>query len=176
MGKEGNVDVKWMGAVLIVGSCGGFGLSIAAANRRQTRLLNQLVQLLKLMEWELRYRLTALPELCFLAAKEADGVLKKVFQDLSKALSQQSAPDSSECMGIVLRRNQDIPPKLRKALRRLGSVMGRFDLEGQLEGFRSIREEIQNALQNGGKEQEQRMRSYQTLCICAGLALVILLV
>lgn len=170
------MDIKWLGAVLVVGGCGGFGFSIASAHRRQDRLLRQLLRLLKQMEWELRYRLTALPELCRLASQEAEGMLKKVFQDLYRELSWQSAPETAACMGIVLRRNPDLPPKLRKALKHLGAVLGRFDLQGQLQGLQSVQEEIQRSLQDGGKEQEQRLRSYQTLGLCAGLALAILLV
>jgi len=170
------MELKWIGAVLVISGCGGFGFSIAAAHRRQEHLLRQLLRLLQLMEWELRYRLTALPELCQLAAKEAEGVLKKVFQDLHRELSWQSAPETAACMGLVLRRNPDLPPKMRRSLRHLGSVLGRYDLPGQLEGIQSVREEIQLSLQDGGKEREQRLRSYQTLGLCAGLALAILLV
>ena len=176
MGKEGTMGIKWVGAILIVGGCGGFGFSIASAHRHQGRMLQQLLRLLKLMEWELRFRLTALPELCTIASKEADGALKKVFQDLHREFSWQSAADTDACMGIALRRNPDLPPKVRRIMKHLGSILGRFDLEGQLQGLQAVQEEIRLAVHNGGKEREQRVRSYQTLGLCAGLALVILLI
>lgn len=176
MGKEGSMGVKWMGAVLVTVGCGGFGFSIAAAHRRQERMLRQLLRLMKYMEWELQFRLTALPELCQLAAKEADGVLKRIFSDLQRELSWQSAPEAGACMRLVLRRNPDLPPKLRRILKHLGSMLGRFELQGQLQGLRAVQEEIRNELQDAGKDREQRLRSYQTLGLCAGLALAIILV
>lgn len=176
MGDEGSMGIRWMGAILIIGGCGGFGFSIASAHRRQERLLRQLLGLLKQLELELRYHLSALPELCCFAEKQTKGVLKKVFQDLHRELNWQSAADTAACMGLALRRNPDLPPKVRRALSHLGNAMNRFDLDGQIVGLQTVQEEIRLSLQNGGKEREQRIRSYQTLSLCAGLALVILLV
>lgn len=176
MGKEGSMELKCVGAILIICGCGGFGFSIAWANRRQEQLLRQLLRVLKLMEWELRFRMTSLPELCQLAGKETEGKLRAVFQDLFRELSWQSAADAASCMGAVLQRNPDLPPKLRRILRHLGSVLGRFDLEGQLQGLQSIQEEITLSLLDSGKDKDQRLRSYQTLGICAGCALAIVLV
>lgn len=176
MGKEGSMELKWIGAILIVSGCGGFGFSIVSSHKRQERLLRQLLRILKLMEWELRYRLTSLPELCQLAEKETEGKLCVIFRDFYRELSWQNAPDAASCMGAVLRRNHDLPSKLRRILRHLGSVLGRFDLEGQLQGLQSVQEEITLSLLDGGKEREQRLRSYQTLCLCAGCALAIILV
>lgn len=169
------MEIKWMGAVLVIFGCGGFGYSIAAAHRRQERLLRQLQRSLRLVRWELQYRLTALPELCRLVGKETDGVIQKVFLDMHRELNWQSAPDASGCMAAALRLNPDLPPKVRRILKHLGSVLGRFDLQGQLDGIRAVQEEISQALLDDGKDRQQRLRSYQTLGLCAGCALAILL-
>lgn len=169
------MDIKWMGALLVIVSCGGFGFAIAAAHRRQETLLRQLSGILRRMHWELEYRMTALPELCRSVADEAEGPLKKVFSDLHRELLWQQRSEVSGCMRAALHRNPDLPPKLRRSLHHLGMILGRYDLNGQLQGLTSISKEVENLLLETGKDRQQRLRSYQTLGLCAGFALVILL-
>ena len=58
------MSYKWIGAILIIVSCGVCGFSVAAGKRREERLLSQLMDVLQFMEADLQYRLTPLPELC----------------------------------------------------------------------------------------------------------------
>ena len=55
------MSYKWVGAVLVIAACGGFGVSLAAGHRRQERLLRLLLRARHTMRWELQYRLTPLP-------------------------------------------------------------------------------------------------------------------
>ena len=55
------MNYRWIGAVLVIAGCGGFGFSIAAGYKREESTLRQLIQALNTMEWELSYRLTPLP-------------------------------------------------------------------------------------------------------------------
>ena len=73
------MNYRWIGAVLVIAGCGGFGFSIAAGYKREESTLRQLIQALNTMEWELSYRLTPLPELCRQAGNEARGALREVF-------------------------------------------------------------------------------------------------
>lgn len=57
----------------------------------------------------------------------------------------------------------------------LGRTLGRFDLEGQLKGIDGISREAAAELDRLTKNQDARLRSYQTLGLCAGAALAILL-
>ena len=68
--------MRWIGAMFILTSCGGFGFSIAYNYRQRERLLLQLFNALEMMSSELEYRLTPLPELSRKAAKVCGGVLR----------------------------------------------------------------------------------------------------
>ena len=70
---------KWFGALLIIGSCSGCGFAIAAGKRREERMLYQLMGILQVMDADLQYRLTPLPELCRMAAGEVKGILQVLF-------------------------------------------------------------------------------------------------
>ena len=170
------MGIKWMGAIFVVLGCGGFGFSIASAHRKEEKMMRQMLYALQNMEWELQYRLTSLPEICIVAGKETDGILRKIFLSLSEELSGKTEPDASACLAGVLRRYKELPAKLRKIFRHLGSVLGRYDLEGQLQGIHAVQEELSLQLKDCGRERDQRLRSYHTLGLCAGMALAIILV
>ena len=167
---------KWIGAILIVASCSGCGFAIAAGKRREEGLLFQLMEILQFMEADLRFRLTPLPELCRMAAGEEKGILHTVFLNLYRELSCQKLPDAGSCMYAALRRSGEIPARVRRLLVQLGHTLGRFDLPGQLQGIQAVRKRCEESLASVQKNRDDRLRSYQTLGICAGAALAIILI
>lgn len=168
------MTIKWIGSLLIIAGCGGFGFSMAAAHRTKENYLRQLLDVLQYMESELQYRLTPLPELCRQAAKEADGVLRDVLLNLARELDWQVSPDVCSCMTAAIKKSREIPVCLRRLLLQLGHTLGRFDLPGQLRGLQSVRAGCEEELKKCGKDRDVRLRSYQTLGLCAGIALAIL--
>lgn len=168
------MSYKWIGAVLIIVSCGGFGFSIAAMQLREERSLRQLISALDYMECELQYRLTPLPDLCRETGSEASGCIREVFLTLARELESQVAPDVFSCMSAALSGMQHIPSSTLDALTQLGQTLGRFDLPGQLKGLESVRSACRLRLSELTANKEPRLRSYQTLGLCAGTALAIL--
>ena len=168
--------MRWIGAVLILTGCGGFGFSLAAEHHRRERLVHQLLRGLKIMQWELQYRLTPLPELCRIGAKQAGGVPGQVLLQLAQIMEQQLYPDVSSCMQEVLTRQDGLPRSVRMLFRQLGTSLGRYDLPGQLEGLEAVYEGCKEEIRLMAQNREQRLRSYRTLGLCAGAALAIILV
>ena len=167
---------KWVGAILIIVSCSGCGFGIAAGKRREEWLLCQLAGILQFMEADLQYRLTPLPELCRMAAGETKGVLHSVFMNLYRELNWRKLPDAGSCMYAAIQRSGEIPARVRRLLVQLGHTLGRFDLTGQLQGIQAVRKRCEESLESIRKNREERLRSYQTLGICAGAALAIILI
>lgn len=168
--------MKIMGIACVILGCGGYGMMIAANHRREVRSLRQLLSLLDYMECELQYRYTPLPELCRQVALEANGALRNVFLSAATEMEDQISPDVYSCVDAALLRNPELPVHTKNMLNLLGRSLGRFDMEGQLIGLENIRAECRNVLARLTKDQESRLRSYQTLGICAGAALAIILV
>ncbi len=168
------MSMKWIGALLVVAACAGAGFSKAAAHRREEKNLEQLIVALELMSSELQFRLTPLPELCRLASEGTSGPVRQIMQGLARELEEQIAPDAKVCMDVVLQRFE-IPESLRTVLGRLGISLGRFDLEGQMQGVQSVLTQCRMDLSALTKDRDIRLRTYQTLGICAGLALAIAL-
>lgn len=168
------MSYKWIGAILVIVGCGGFGISLSLGHRREEESLRQILRMLKYMQCELRYRLTPLPELCRQAAGEARGQLRHVMQYLAVELEQQEKADVSSCMKASLVRATDLSRRIRRLLIQLGRSLGRFDLDGQMEGLEEVCNACREQLRELGKDRDMRLRSYQTLGLCAGAALAIL--
>lgn len=169
------MNLKIVGAVLIIAGCSGFGFHLAAAHRREESALRQLIAALDFMECELQYRLTPLPELCRQAAANGTGPVCAVFSTLASELEAQVSPDVSLCMNGALLNNKPLPRLANDAMVLLGKSLGRFDLEGQLKGLEAVRQTCRRNLERLGENRDVRLRSYQTLGLCAGAALAILL-
>lgn len=169
-------NMKWLGAAVVFLICSYFGVSYANAYRKEQRNLRNLVSILDFMECELQYRLTPLPNLCRQVSNDGKGTVYDVFKMLANELESQISPDVSSCMNAVIEKIPHLPTVTQKLLMTLGQSMGRFDLNGQLKALDATRTECRTELDILAKNQDVRLRSYQTLGICAGAALVILFI
>ena len=166
--------MKWIGAALVIIGCGGFGFLMAANHRSAENALRQLTSALDFMECELRYRMTPLPQLCRDAASERTGIIRKVLTLLAMELDAQITPEVSTCMGAALAGVNGMPVSVEKVFCELGKSLGRFDLDGQLKGLEHARRQCRMELDALAVNRDVRLRSYQTLGLCAGAALAIL--
>ena len=170
------MTIKILGLIFVIASCGGVGFKMAADYRREEIALRQLVRILDFMACELQYRLTPLPILCrqvWVTFPEMPG---RVFAELSAELDAQNATDVAQCVDIALNKVKFIPPITYKTIEQLGRSIGKFDLEGQINGIESVRQDCNRNLALLTDNRENRLRSYQTLGLCAGAALAILFV
>lgn len=167
---------KVMGSLLVILTCGGFGLAIAASHRRVVRLLNSFIAAISYMRCELQYRSTALPELCRKTAAMLPDIIGNFFRNLSCELESQICPDIKCCAMNALSKSEDIPAAVGDCILTLSKTLGCFDLNGQLEGIARAERQAQNALEELMFDLDKRLRSYRTLGLCAGAALAILLV
>ena len=170
------MNTKWFGAAMVFLACGGFGFSIAASYRREIMVLRQLEYMINLMESELSYRLTPLPDLCKKVGKNVGGLPRRVLEGLARELERQICPDVSSCMHSVLAQTEYLPRSAERIFTRLSTSLGEYDLPGQLKGLESVRQNCTRMLLRMDDHREQRLRGYQTLGICAGVALVIIFI
>lgn len=170
------MNLQWIGGMLIIVGCGGVGFGMALNYKREEAALSKLYKALEFMSSELEYRLTPLPELCRKVAAFSQGSVGGVFQKLAGELDRQISPDVSCCMAAVLGSARDLPSKAGAALLELGRSLGQFDLDGQVKGISLVKQLCEKELQELAANRSQRIRSYQTLGLCAGAALAILFI
>lgn len=168
--------LKLIGVILVIAACGGVGFRIAANYRNEEKSLRQLIGILDFMECELQYRLTPLPDLCRQVAKAFQYTPGDVFLELALEMESQVSPDMLHCMIVALDGCKTLPSITKAELILLGKSIGRFDLEGQLKGLEAVRQDCRRNLETLSNNRDSRLRSYQTLGLCAGAALAILLI
>ena len=169
------MELRWVGAALVVGSCSGVGFARAAAQRRETRVLKQLLQVLEIMSLELSYRVTPLPELCRIAEERAGREVREYFRILSEILRSQVAPDASQCARIALSKCPQLPAAASQVLTQLSLSLGQYDFDGQLQGLKKACGLCECELNRCLADGDCKVRTYRTVGICAGMALAVLL-
>lgn len=167
---------RLIGAALIVLSCSAMGFCMAASHKREVRLLQGFLTSVQYMKSELQYRCIPLPELCSKTALVSDDIVAQFFSLLSKNLITQVYSNPVDCAQSAIKQLKNAPATLTSVMQTFSGHLGMFNLEGQVRALERTANETQDALKKLSQDQEVRMRSYQTLGICAGAALAILLV
>ncbi len=169
--------MKLLGAVIILLSCGWFGYSMASAHRAEEKCLRTLISALDYMQCELQYKLTPLPELCAQAGRGCrSGRIHDILLELGRRLELKTDPDPASCLQNILQTAKNIPQLSQQCLESFARSLGQFDLDGQVASLESVRQECRDKLQSHCVGKENQRRSYQTLGICGGAALVILFI
>ena len=91
-------------------------------------------------------------------------------------MDAQNASDIEQSMSSILEKNLKLPSLTRENLALLGRSIGRFDIDGQLKGLEAVRQACRRQAEALSYNRDARLRSYQTLGLCAGAALAILFV
>ena len=162
-----------LGALLVFGGCGGFGFSMAAACRREERQIHSFLRAVEFMLCELECHVTPLPQLLRRAAKIAGGDAASILHDAAGRMELGLDADAPASMEAVLAARRP-GGYLGELFRDLGQTLGCFDLAGQLRGLESALQRGQQMLRSHQQGRGSRVRSYQTLGLCAGAALAIL--
>ena len=170
------MTVKILGAVLILTGCGGFGMLICLAYKREEEMLRQMIRAMDCMESELQFRMTPLPELCIRAGNGSSGSISRFWNSLSEELQRASSPDVEGCANAAMDANGPFPQRVEMILEQLSDTLGQFDAPAQIRALEAARTQCHRVLEAMGTNRENRLRSYQTLGICTGIALVIILV
>lgn len=169
------MSIKLIGAILVIAGCGSVGFLMAHNVRRETAALKQLLGALSYMAAELEYRMTPLPELCRKVCDQWDGCIGVFFRILAQELEGQVAPDAASCVAAALTKCRRMPEKAGQVLTELGRTLGELDLNGQIQGLEALKGTCTEMYRELEENRVQRLRSYETLGLCAGAALAILL-
>lgn len=170
------MELRWLGALLVIAGGGSIGFSMAFHYRKQEQCLRQLIKAIELFSCELEFKLTPLPEVCRSVSRSVGGSIGEVFQCLAQELDSQIRPDAACCMESAVACCKDLSQPCRGWLLQLGRTLGRFDVAGQLAELASVKAGCVEQMNAMLAERDVRIRNYQTLGLCAGAALAILLI
>lgn len=170
------MTIKIMGAMCVVLGCGAFGFIVAGNSHKEMSMLRQLITALEFMECELNYRMTPLPQLFRRTAGISSGCIRKFFLYFAEELSTQPSKSMNMCLSKSLTRCPEIPPLTLRRIKELGKSLGSFDLSGQIRCIQAANAENDRIYKELCQDHKVRIRSYKTLGLCAGAALVIIFI
>lgn len=169
--------LKLVGSCAVLAAAAWAGMGMTGILRCRAAVLREFAAAMELMERELSYSATAMPELLELLANRSGAPVSTFFARCRERL------DRLEQGGFCLiwrdeLAKVDFPIKKeeRELLERLGGVLGRYDREGQCSAIARIQLELAQLQQRAEDDQRRLGRVYQATCISAGVLLVILLI
>lgn len=165
--------IRILGAAAVIAGCSGFGLSLTAAARKECCMLRMMIRMIQQMQWELKYRMTELPELCRLSGEAGSGIIREIFMTMAGKLERREVEDVSAAFLAELNQHK-LPRHVRRNLKQLAANLGRYDLESQLQGLETVRQQCRMDLIELESERKKQMRCYETLAVCAGVSLAII--
>lgn len=170
------MTIRILGALLIVSGCTGVGYAMSYCFRREEQAMEDLVKCLEWMVCEMNYRMPPLAALFLDAANMSKGTLSQTMERFAVELQQQVSPNPAICMYTAIAAVPTLPERVSAHLQTLATNLGYFDLEGQLDRLEAAVSMCRQDLHRMSSGKEIRMRNYQTLGLCAGVALVIIFI
>lgn len=166
--------LKLTGALLVAGGVSALGFAAAGGLTRRVRTLSALAGALALMERELSFRLTPMPELLERLAERAAPPADALFVYCRAGLDRLGETSLDELWREGLE-TLSLRDGERLALEHLGAVLGRYDGEGQRAALAEAREELEQALAEAREERSRLGRMYRVVGTAAGTVLAVLL-
>ena len=170
------MTIRIVGAILIFLGFGSFGFLASANHKREVTMIKGFLESLHTMENELQYHKTPLPHLCRYLASNAIGMVKEFYMRLSEKLQQLDHSDAHSCVTTVIGELNHMPDRIKNLFLTLGQSLGQFDVDGQIRSIQGVKEECYSLLSQLSQNQEQKLKSYRTLGLCAGAAVAILFI
>ena len=169
--------IRLVGAALLTAGGAALGFGAVRHLERRVRDLNLLSVGLAVMRRELDHRMTALPELLALAAKETKHEVSDFFRLCSVGASHLNGRAFRDIwkQGLELV-HLHMEAEDLAVVERLGSVLGRYDGENQRQALDEARDRLDEQRKLASEQRNRLGKVYGTLGLTAGAFLVILLI
>ncbi len=170
--------MKLVGILIIVLSAGSVGFRIAASLKKRCKLLRQLSTALQVLKNEISFCGTPLPQAFALMAVSVQDTPERVFSSVARQMEQRRWLTPQHAMEQALTEQPELGHDADTAdlLIKLAAGLGKYDRDSQLQTIEKVGAELESLLQAAEQERSIRSRTYETLGICAGLAVGILLI
>lgn len=170
--------VKIIFSCIIVFCCGMIGEIFANGYRQRTRLLHQLIYTLQMLETEIVYSLTPLPQLLEQLAGKTRPEISVLLDTTAKVLQRQEGYTFFQAWneGITLaKKHSELKKEDFEILMDLGQNLGGSDIDNQVKHIRLAMEGLKRNYEEALQLQQKNVSLYKHLGILAGLGVVIIL-
>jgi len=169
--------IRILGALLVIGGAAAVGFSAVRGLNKRVRTLRAFLAALELMERELSFRLTPMPELLDELSVRMPEPVRTFFTTCRAGLETLGERDLGQLWRVGLEDAQlGLQREELALLEELGDVLGRFDSEGQQAALTRVRTQLEHCLCGAQENRAKQSKMYGALGLSAGALLVIMLV
>ncbi len=169
--------LKLLGALLLVGGGGWMGWSAAGELKRRVRALEAWRDALALLQNELSFRLSAMPELMERLSHSCREPARGAFLRLKAGLDKLGERSFEELWDAALDAQAGgLSPEDADALRPLGSLLGRYGWEDQCRGLEQTRKTLKERIKQAREDLRRKGRAYGALGLALGAFVTIVLI
>ena len=170
------MELKLIGTVITITACSAIGYLKAGDLEERKKQLLELKRILSMMQDEIRYAATPIPEMLTLFSEKAKVPFSDFFSRVQKQLEE-----SNEFQDIWYREAEELGKQSSlncediEELKQLGSELGCLDITSQIHRILYYTERLEEKLQIITEENRQKTRLYRLSGVMAGLFFSILL-
>ena len=155
-------------------SCSLIGILISRKYINRVNELKEFKNALNMFKTKIRYTYAPLPEIFTEIAENVDSNISNVFK---KASEKMEICPAGEAWDLALRiEDLNIDDEDRIALKNLSKMLGKTDLEGQLNQIEMTSDFLDSQIKKAETQKAKSEKMYRTLGMVIGMAIVIILV
>lgn len=170
--------LKLVGAAMVVAASGLTGIAVANSYARRPRELRSLRSALQMMETEIAYGATRLPEALGLVAYRCDQAVAPLFAGAAAELQAMSGLTAAEAWEKSLNSfypGTALKPRDLMVLRGLGSSLGISDREDQIKHLHLTTEQLGAEAAAAEEDAARNVKLWSYLGFLGGLTVVLVL-
>lgn len=171
--------LKLLGALMVIFSCSLMGMTVASNYRRRPGEIRALQNALQLLETEISYGATPLPDALTYVAERCDRRVSPLFGGTGRELLTMRGKTAREAWAMAL---EEYYPRSalnrsdRTVLLELGNSLGISDREDQIKHLALAREQLKLEQAKAEEDSARNTRVYHYLGFLGGLTVVLILI
>lgn len=170
--------LKLIGAVMIVVASGLAGMALASVYARRPKELRQLRSALQMLETEITYTATLLPDALSQVGSRCEQVVARLFNRTAAELKAMSGCTAREAWEAALEEYTDgtaLTASDLSILRNLGNSLGISDQTDQVKHLHLAREQLKATAIRAEEEAARNVKLWNYLGFLGGLMVVLIL-
>jgi stage III sporulation protein AB len=170
--------IKIIGCIVILIASSGFGYIAGSRFKYRVKELRLLMVSLQMLETEMTYTNTPLPEAFESVYLKSSTPINFIFKKVSQSLKNHTFSTVGEafekalldCKDIMALSTEDID-----ILKSFGHTLGSSDIDGQIKSFKMVLKQLETQEAKAEEDRSKNEKMYKNLGFLAGIAVSVLL-
>lgn len=156
---------------------GSIGIIMARTYLARPANLQNLYVAIQLLETEISYARTTLPEACQRIASQTKKPISEFFQRFVAHLESENALSALEAweQSLTVLRDSGFLKTDVETVAQLGNVLGRSDAEDQLKHLSLLQNRLSTSIKQAEQDRDRNVRLWNYLGFCVGILVILLL-